>query len=83
MNVHKARLLQHTTNTIKPTQPPPNPTPNGQVTDVSQLGSLEEAAGVLTPPGCRLLGSAAVTEPRPPRDTPLGPVEIPPRSYYL
>ena len=50
---------------------------------MSQLGSLEEAAGVLTPPGCRLLGSAAVTEPRPPRDTPLGPVEIPPRSYYL
>lgn len=54
-----------------------------QVGDVSQLGTLEEAAKVLTPPGCRLLGSAAIAEPRPPRETPLGATEIPPRNYYL
>ncbi|KAI8462903.1 MAG: hypothetical protein J3K34DRAFT_527409 [Monoraphidium minutum] len=54
-----------------------------QVADVSQWGSVEEVSKLMVPRGARLVGSAEIAEPRETRETPLGVVEIPPRSYYL
>jgi hypothetical protein len=50
---------------------------------LSQFGTAEEAAKLLLPRGSLLLGSSTVTDALPPRETLLGPVEIPPRNYYL
>jgi hypothetical protein len=53
-----------------------------QVSDVSAFGPPEEAAKLLLPRGARLVSAAEATETSPPRETPLGPVDIPPVSYY-
>jgi hypothetical protein len=54
-----------------------------QVSDITAFGSAEEAAKVLLPKGARLLGLKSQTVEMPPKDTPLGRVDTPPKSYYL
>jgi hypothetical protein len=44
---------------------------------------VEDVAKLLLPRGSTLLASASVVVPRGVRETPVGPVEIPPRTYYL
>lgn len=53
-----------------------------QVTDISVYGTPEEAAPLLLPRGSTLLASGIVTVPVPPRNTTLGIVNFPDRSYY-
>jgi hypothetical protein len=54
-----------------------------QVTDVSIFGPPVEAAQLLLPPGSVVSASRAVVVEAPARDTSLGLVAPPPRSYYL
>ncbi|GBF97279.1 hypothetical protein Rsub_09970 [Raphidocelis subcapitata] len=54
-----------------------------QVSDLAQYGPADEVAKLLLPRGAALLASASIEEARRSRDTPLGVVEIPPRTYYL
>ncbi|KAG2439829.1 hypothetical protein HYH02_010462 [Chlamydomonas schloesseri] len=53
-----------------------------QTTDISGLGSLEEAAKLLLPRGSRVIAGSVLQVPLPPRQTALGPVELPPKNYY-
>ncbi|KAG2498419.1 hypothetical protein HYH03_003677 [Edaphochlamys debaryana] len=53
-----------------------------QVTDVTQLGTLEEAAKLLLPKGSRVVKGSVLQVNRPPKETPAGPVELPPKTYY-
>ncbi len=53
------------------------------MSDISAYGSPEEAAKVLLPRGSTLLRTAVDVEELPPRETPLGTVDIPPKNYYL
>ena len=53
-----------------------------QVSDISAFGEPEDAAKLLLPRGARVVSAASSQETSPPRETPLGPVEIPPVSYY-
>lgn len=53
-----------------------------QAIDISAYGDIKEAAQVLVPPGSRVLKTTVFQEPIPPRETPLGIVELPPRNYY-
>ena len=55
-----------------------------QVTDVSQLGTPEEVALLVLPPGSRVARAQVVTFPQPPRDTGsvLGVIERPPKQLY-
>jgi hypothetical protein len=53
-----------------------------QVADISAFGPPEEAAKLLLPRGARLVAASQAQETSAPRDTPLGPVEIPPVNYY-
>jgi hypothetical protein len=57
--------------------------PRGQVSDLSQYGPAEDVAKLLLPRGSLLLASTQTVEKFPPRETPLGQVEIPPRTYYM
>jgi hypothetical protein len=54
-----------------------------QVADISQLGNPIEVAQLLLPRGSTLLATATQQVPQPPKETPLGPVDIPPQNYYL
>jgi hypothetical protein len=53
------------------------------VSDLAQYGPADEVAKLLLPRGATLIASASIVEERQARDTPLGRVEIPPRTYYL
>ncbi|KAL6762415.1 hypothetical protein V8C86DRAFT_2517648 [Haematococcus lacustris] len=53
-----------------------------QVGDLSVWGTPEEAAKLLLPRGSVLLNSSQQQVEVPPRTTPLGPVALPPKSYY-
>ncbi len=53
-----------------------------QTTDISGLGDLEEAAKLLLPRGSRVIAGSVLQVPLPPRQTALGPVELPPKNYY-
>jgi hypothetical protein len=56
-----------------------------QVTDIQQLGSPEEVARLVLPPGARVAAAAVRSFPQPPRDTGsplLGVIERPPRLVY-
>lgn len=44
---------------------------------------MDQASKLLLPRGAAVIGSAAVVAALPPRETPLGIVEIPPKNYYL
>jgi hypothetical protein len=54
-----------------------------QLSDLSEYGPAADVAPLLMPKGAALVASAAVEEPRGTRTTPLGEVELPPRTYYL
>jgi hypothetical protein len=54
-----------------------------QVTDISQLGEPVAVAQLLLPRGSTLLATATQQVPQPPKETPLGLVDIPPQTYYL
>lgn len=54
-----------------------------QISDLAQYGSVEDVSKLLVPRGATLIASTSVSVPRGSRETPLGPVEIPPRTYYL
>ncbi|KAJ9529948.1 hypothetical protein QJQ45_023262, partial [Haematococcus lacustris] len=56
--------------------------PAWQVGDLSVWGTPEEAAKLLLPRGSVLLNSSQQQVEVPPRTTPLGPVALPPKSYY-
>ncbi|GIL62739.1 hypothetical protein Vafri_16921 [Volvox africanus] len=53
-----------------------------QVTDLSIFGGLEEAAKLLLPRGSRVLSASTLQVVLPPKQTALGSVELPPKSYY-
>ncbi|GIL78087.1 hypothetical protein Vretimale_7490 [Volvox reticuliferus] len=53
-----------------------------QVTDLSVFGGLEEAAKLLLPRGSRVLSASTLQVVLPPKQTALGPVELPPKNYY-
>jgi hypothetical protein len=55
-----------------------------QVTDVSQLGTPEEVARLVLPPGSRVARAEVLLVPQPPRDTGsvLGTIERPDRQLY-
>jgi hypothetical protein len=53
------------------------------VTDITAYGGLEEAAKLLLPRGSTVLRAKTLTEAVPPKTTPLGTVELPPKSYYM
>lgn len=52
------------------------------MTDISAYGTPEEAASLLLPRGSKLVSASVETVALPPRVTPLGDVEVPPKSYY-
>lgn len=54
-----------------------------QVTDITAYGGLEEAAKLLLPRGSTVLRARTITEAVPPKTTPMGTVELPPKSYYM
>ncbi|GLC37149.1 hypothetical protein PLESTM_000548000 [Pleodorina starrii] len=53
-----------------------------QVTDLSVFGGLEEVAKLLLPRGSRVLSASNLQVVLPPKQTALGPVEVPPKNYY-
>eukprot|EP00877_Chromochloris_zofingiensis_P014622 jgi/Chrzof1/9413/Cz04g02050.t1_PPD9[v5.2] len=53
-----------------------------QVTDISQLGDPIATAKLLLPRGSTLLYATQDTQQLPARQTPVGSVELPPRTYY-
>ena len=55
-----------------------------QITDVAQLGTPEEVARLLLPPGTAVIASSVKTFPQPPRDTGtvMGVIERPPVLQY-
>lgn len=53
-----------------------------QISDIANFGTPIEAAPLLLPRGAKLLAATAEVEQLPPRDTMLGTVEIPPKTYY-
>ena len=56
--------------------------PYSQVADISQYGEPIEVAKLLLPRGATLLGTDVLLEQLPARETPVGPVEVPPKKYY-
>jgi hypothetical protein len=54
-----------------------------QVSDVSQLGDPIAVAQLVLPRGSTLLATATQQVPQPPKETPLGLVDIPPQNYFL
>jgi|LauGreSBDMM110SN_4_FD.fasta_scaffold40265_1 hypothetical protein len=53
-----------------------------QVNDISVWGSPEEAAQLLLPRGSVAVSATAEAVQLPAKETPVGLLEIPPRSYY-
>ncbi|GAX72657.1 hypothetical protein CEUSTIGMA_g113.t1 [Chlamydomonas eustigma] len=53
-----------------------------QVSDITAFGTIEEAAQVLLPRGSVVLTASSEVQQIPSRETPLGVVEIPPKTYY-
>eukprot|EP00195_Chlamydomonas_chlamydogama_P016063 CAMPEP_0202891054 /NCGR_PEP_ID=MMETSP1392-20130828/1241_1 /ASSEMBLY_ACC=CAM_ASM_000868 /TAXON_ID=225041 /ORGANISM="Chlamydomonas chlamydogama, Strain SAG 11-48b" /LENGTH=374 /DNA_ID=CAMNT_0049574723 /DNA_START=32 /DNA_END=1158 /DNA_ORIENTATION=+ len=53
-----------------------------QVSDISMFGEPEAAANLLLPRGSVLLSSDSEVVQPPPKETPIGLVEVPPRTYY-
>lgn len=49
---------------------------------MAQYGDQLEVAKLLLPRGARLLGTGAVIEEQASRDTPVGTLPIPPKTYY-
>jgi len=58
------------------------PLPCVQVNDISQLGNPIEVAQLILPRGSTLLATATAQVPLPPKQTPVGPVDLPPQTYY-
>lgn len=54
-----------------------------QIADISQYGDLAEVAELVVPKGATLVSSSVSQTIRPPRDTLVGIVEIPPKNYYI
>ncbi|KXZ51153.1 hypothetical protein GPECTOR_13g640 [Gonium pectorale] len=52
------------------------------VTDISVFGGLEETAKLLLPRGSKVLAASELQVVLPPKQTALGPVELPPKRYY-
>lgn len=53
-----------------------------QVNDISQLGNPIEVAQLILPRGSTLLATATQQVAVPPKQTPVGLVELPPQTYY-
>lgn len=55
-----------------------------QITDIAQLGTVEEVARLLLPAGSRVAGATVLSFPQPAKDTGtlLGAIERPPRQLY-
>ena len=55
-----------------------------QLTDVAQLGSVEEVTKLIVPPGSQVLAREAAKKALPPRDTGTirGVVQLPPQTAY-
>jgi hypothetical protein len=53
-----------------------------QVSDITAFGKIEEAAQVLLPRGSVVLAASSEVQQISARETPMGIVEIPPRTYY-
>jgi hypothetical protein len=53
------------------------------VTDITAYGTIEEAAQLLLPRGSTVLRARTLQEAVPPKITPLGTVDMPPKSYYM
>lgn len=53
-----------------------------QVNDISQLGTPIEVAQLILPRGSTLLATATQQVPVPPKQTPVGQVDLPPQTYY-
>jgi hypothetical protein len=58
---------------------PPSP---HQVADIAQLGTPIEVAQLILPRGSTLLATATQQFEQPPKETPLGKVDLPPQTYY-
>jgi hypothetical protein len=52
------------------------------VSDVTAFGSPEDAARILVPKGAKLLAISTEVVQLPAKETPLGLLEVPPKSYY-
>lgn len=50
--------------------------------DISQLGTPIEVAQLILPRGSTLLATATQQVPVPPKQTPVGQVELPPQTYF-
>jgi hypothetical protein len=53
-----------------------------QVSDISQLGDPIAVANLVLPRGSTLLAASTQVVEQPAKETPLGPVDIPPQTYY-
>eukprot|EP00878_Enallax_costatus_P024693 GHUV01026372.1.p1 GENE.GHUV01026372.1~~GHUV01026372.1.p1 ORF type:complete len:207 (+),score=45.90 GHUV01026372.1:188-808(+) len=53
-----------------------------QVNDITQMGDPIAVASLIVPRGSRLLAKATEEVPQPPKETPVGQIELPPRTYY-
>eukprot|EP00199_Chlamydomonas_sp_CCMP681_P007087 CAMPEP_0119105810 /NCGR_PEP_ID=MMETSP1180-20130426/3676_1 /TAXON_ID=3052 ORGANISM="Chlamydomonas cf sp, Strain CCMP681" /NCGR_SAMPLE_ID=MMETSP1180 /ASSEMBLY_ACC=CAM_ASM_000741 /LENGTH=268 /DNA_ID=CAMNT_0007090965 /DNA_START=13 /DNA_END=816 /DNA_ORIENTATION=- len=53
-----------------------------QVGDIAQLGDPEAAAKLVVPKGSLLISATQEVDVLPPRETPLGQVDVPPKTYY-
>eukprot|EP00775_Hariotina_reticulata_P002595 gene2595-2897_t len=53
-----------------------------QVSDISQLGDPIAVAKLVLPRGSTLLAASTQLVEQPAKDTPLGPVDFPPQTYY-
>lgn len=53
-----------------------------QVNDISQMGDPVAVATLILPRGSRLLATATEQVPQSPKVTPVGQLELPPRTYY-
>lgn len=53
-----------------------------QVNDISQLGTPIEVAQLILPRGSTLLATATQQVPVPPKQTPVGQVDLPPQTYF-
>lgn len=53
-----------------------------QVNDISMMGNPIEVAQLILPRGSTLLATATQQVQVPPKQTPVGPLELPPQTYY-
>lgn len=54
-----------------------------KVSDISQLGDVAAVSELVLPRGSTLLASTTQQVPQPPKETPLGQVDMPPQNYYM